>query len=661
MKSGKSAQKEHILVCLSSAPSNEHVIRTAARLAKALKAAFTALYVETQDYSVASSENKKRLQQHRLLAERLGAKCEVIYGEDIAYQIAEYARFSEVTRIILGQSRKNRISVFSSPTLEDRLLSYMPDAEIHILPDKDKKNKTYLPRKTLPFTGKGLFLNIFWSLLILLLATLISSCFYQLHFTNANIIMVYILGVLLTSIATSHQIYSLVSSIASVFIFNYLFTVPRFTLNAYETGYPVTFIVMFLTAYITGTFAIRYKEQARQSATIARRYKILLDTSQLLAKASGNQGILNLTAQQIIKLLQRNLVIYTCEDQTLSSPVLFPAEPRKSFPYNQEKEEKVIHWVLANNHLAGASTAHFPDADFLYLSIRVNDRVYGILGIEGTDFPLDSSEYSILLSILGECALALDSEKNARDKEAAAVLAEREQLRATLLRSISHDLRTPLTSISGHASNLLRQGDCFDQKTRQHMLQDIYDDSLWLIELVENLLYATRIEDGRMILNTSTELLSDIIAEAVRHMKPKAEHHQLSFQEEDDFIFVNADTRMILQVLINIIDNALKYTPVGSKIHISSRSVGDMAEICIADNGPGISGAEKEHIFEKFYSGNHSIADNRRSIGLGLFLCKSIVEAHGGTITVADNTPSGAVFSFTLPIKDLSPCQLTAT
>lgn len=652
MKSARSKRKEHILVCLSSSPSNEQVIQTAARMKEAYKGRLTAIFVETQDYSVLSDANKKRLQSNRLLAEQLGAKYEIRYGEDIAYQISEYARLSGVTQIVLGQSGKSRFSDFSNTTLVDHLLSYVSNIEIHIIPDKEKRN-SYRPKRVFPLSGKSLLLNSSRSLAILLGATFISTCFYHLHFTNANIIMVYILGVLLTSIATSHQAYSLISSVTSVVIFNYLFTEPRFTLFAYDTGYPVTFIVMFLTAYITGTLAIRYKEQARQSATTARRYKTLLDTSQLLSQSNDQKTIVDTTARQIIKLLQRNLVFYSCQEQILTEPVLYPVTEKKNFFYNPKSNQKVVDWVLKHNHFAGASTVHYPDCGYLFLSVRINDRVYGILGIEATDFPLDSSEYSILLSILGECALALENARNASEKEAAAVFAESEQLRANLLRSISHDLRTPLTSISGHASNLLTQGADFDEETRHHIYKDIYDDSIWLIELVENLLYATRIEDGRMVLNTSTELLSDIIEEAVSHMMPKANGHQLTVLENDEFIFVNADTRLILQVLINIIDNALKYTPQDSLIQLSTCRQGTMVEICIADNGPGIPDTEKPHVFEKFYSGNHQIADNRRSIGLGLFLCKSIVEAHGGTITVTDNIPSGSLFQFTLPVQEV--------
>ena len=318
-----------------------------------------------------------------------------------------------------------------------------------------------------------------------------------------------------------------------------------------------------------------------------------------------------------------------------------------------QKEIHVADWVLQHNHNAGATTERFSETRFLYLAIRVNERVYGVIGIDVENQPLDASEHSILLSILGECALALENEKNAREKEEAAVLAESEQLRANLLRTISHDLRTPLTTISGNASNLISNSSYFDEETKQQLYRDIYADSMWLNNLVENLLYATRIEEGRMKLQLSTELIGEIVEEALQHVKGRNSTHIIHNALQEEIILVKADAKLVVQVLVNIIENAIKYTPAGSKIMIKAEKEGNMARIEVADSGSGIIDAEKERIFDKFYCGKNKIADSRRSIGLGLYLCKAIVEAHGGTIEVKDNKPQGAIFSFTLPMEEM--------
>ena len=612
-KLGMSHSEEHILVCLSSAPSNEKIVRTAAQMANAFQCAVTALFVDTPEFAQMSVENKQRLQENRVLAESLGARTETVYGEEIAYQIAEFARLAGVTQIVLGRSAVTRRKLFGKTPLTEQLIFYAPEIDIHIIPDYQiKKQSTYESVKK-PFFRDPLQ-NILKSVGILFAATILCFIFDGLGFTDANMIMVYILAVLLIAVTTSQRIYSMVSSIASVLIFNFLFTSPRFSFSAYETGYPVTFVVMFLTAFITATMAAQYKEQAKQSAKVAFRTKIVFDTNQMLTKAKDREKILEITSRQLNKLLQRKINIIDVQNmsETLS-----------------EKAE--------------------------YHKLQTGDNCYGTVCIEKKEEPLDASENSILQSILGECTLALENQRNAKEKEEAAILAQSEQLRANLLRTISHDLRTPLTSISGNASNLLSNSSSFSEKTKQQIYEDIYDDSLWLISLVENLLSATRIEDGRMQLRTSPEVLSDIVEEALMHVRRKAEKYHISVVSEEELLVVKVDARLIIQVLINLLDNALKYTEEGSDIIVTVRKYStNMAEVAVADNGPGISEEEKAEIFGKFYRGENKIADNRRSLGLGLYLCKSIVEAHGGEIRVEDHVPRGSVFSFTLPLEEVS-------
>lgn len=341
------------------------------------------------------------------------------------------------------------------------------------------------------------------SLLILILVTLLGFVFDDLGFSQANIITIYILGVLISSIITSGMLHRFLSSLGSVLVFNFFFIEPKFTLWAYDKDYPLTFLVMFIAALLTGTLAARERDQARLSAQAANR-------------------------------------------------------------------------------------------------------------------------------------------------------AKNEQMRADLLRAISHDLRTPLTSISGHASILLSDGEDLDAQARHQMYTDIYDDSMWLINLVENMLAVTRIEDGRMQMNPSTELVEEVIEEALQHVDRKYREHHIAVENEDELLLARMDARLIVQVLINLVDNAIKYTPAGSHIWIRSSRQGQQVRIQVEDDGPGIDDEAKQHVFEMFYSGAHPIADSRRSLGLGLSLCKSIVNAHGGEITVADRKPQGTVFSFTLPAGEVT-------
>ena len=344
-------------------------------------------------------------------------------------------------------------------------------------------------------------------LLVLAGATLAGYVFKAFDLTDANIIMLYIIAVLVISIITSGMLYCLVSSLVCVVLFNFLFTYPEFSLSAHDSGYPVTFVTMFITAFIAGTLANK---------------------------------------------LKRNTKI---------------------------------------------------------------------------------------------------AEQNAKEKEEAALLAQNEQLRANMLRSISHDLRTPLTSISGNASTLISGGSTLDEAARQQIYTDIYSESMWLIGLVENLLYATRIEEGRMQLHLNVEILDDLISEAVKHIRRSHPKREIIVEMRDEIVPVMADANLIVQLIINLIDNAVKYSEENTPITVRMQIEADTAVVAVSDIGVGIPQSERGRVFDMFYTGGSRSSDSRRSLGLGLALCKSIVISHGGTITVSDNHPHGTTVSFTLPLE----------
>ncbi len=336
----------------------------------------------------------------------------------------------------------------------------------------------------------------------ILAATGVGLGFQALGFSEANIIMIYILSVLIVSVTTKSRLFCLLSSMASVIVFNFFFTEPRYTLFAYDRDYFITFLIMFCSALLTGT-------------------------------------------------------------------------------------------------------------------------------------------------------LAMEKDKNAKEKEEAAMLAKNEQMRANLLRTISHDLRTPLTSISGNASNLLMKGDNFDEETKRQLYTDIYDDSMWLISVVENLLSVTRLENRNVDLRLSAELIDEVIDEALQHIHKEQVDHEITTEISDEILMGKMDAKLVTQVIINIVNNAIKYTQIGSEIVIRAWKEKKVIKVSISDNGPGIPDPEKEQIFEMFYSGKKEVADSRRSMGLGLALCRTIIAAHGGELTVMDNDPSGAVFTFSLPAEEI--------
>ena len=641
---------EHILVCLSAAPSNQKIVDTAAKMANALQARFTALYVQTGTKSEAL--DKEKLEEHIRYAEMLGAEIVMTHGENIPVQIAEYARLSNVTKIVIGQSNARRNHFFSKSTLTEKLIEIVPDIDIHIIPDA-VKTRSYQKR---PFTwyvekpsAKDYFLTVF----IFAVCTFIGLLFQKLNFTDTNIVTIYILGVLVTSIVTDGYLCSVAGSFLSVVLFCFFLTEPRMSFQTYAVGYPVTFLIMLISSVLTGALAAKLKTHAKLSAQLAFRTQVLFDTDRLMQKAKGETEILDVTCTQLIRLLNRNITAYVVENGTLSGGKLFSGEKENTEDFLTPEEQQTARWVYENRQRAGASTQHFPQAKCLYLAIRSGNNVYGVIGIPLQKETLDSFEYSILLSVINECALAMENAQNAMEKEKNAVLAKNEQLRADLLRAISHDLRTPLCSISGNADMLLSNSERLDEATKYQIYTDIYDDSEWLIGVVENLLSITRLNDGRLKFKFTDQLLDEVIAESLRHISRKHDDYKI-VADCEELVLVRMDVRLIIQVLVNLIDNAIKYTPPGSVICIRGIKTDGKAQISVEDNGPGISEEMKPHIFEMFYTGKTTVADSHRSLGLGLALCHSIIEAHNGTLILTDHVPHGCNFIFTLPLSEVT-------
>lgn len=644
---------EHVLVCLSSSPSNAKIIRNAARMASAFKARFTAVFVETSEFSSMSDENMKRLRQNIQLAEQLGAHIETVFGDDIPYQIAEFARLSSASKIVIGRSAAIKGRLFKKQSLVEKLISYAPTLDVYVIPDSNNA-VTYKANKN-PKGSKRVFQDFIICVLVMIVSSLIGLLFAHFGFNEANIIMVYVLGVLVTSVLIHNRFFNVFSSLLSVLAFNFLFTEPLFSLKAYGTGYPFTFFFMFISSFLTSTLALKLKEHAKKSALVAYRTKILLEANQSLQQAKNRQEIFDVTAKQIIQLTQKDVIIYGVKNGSLEEPVIYYAdEEQKTDGYLTDNEKTVALWVLKNNKHAGATTRTLSNAKCLYLAIRINQDIFAVIGVAINKQPLDSFQKSVMLSILGECAITLENEKNAREKEEVAVLAKNEQLKANLLRAISHDLRTPLTSISGNASNFLANGDSLDDETKKQLFTDIYDDSMWLINLVENLLAVTRLEENKLNLNISTELVADVVDEALKHISRKKIEHTISVDYDDEFLLAKIDARLIVQVIINIVDNAIKYTPEGSHIKISAYKQDKSVIMTISDDGNGIPDEMKPKIFDMFYCGANKVADSRRSLGLGLSLCKTIINAHGGEISVSDNYPKGTIFKFNLPLGEVN-------
>lgn len=649
---------ESVLVCVSPSATNPTIVRTASRMAQAFHAELCALHVRNPDAEDLAEEDERRLHANLDLAESLGAHVVTVTGDDVAYQIAEYARISGASKLVMGRNTAAR-SAFGRPTLADRLIALAPSLDIYIIPDRSPLRARMARGRRRTGRLARLFVrprvsDVVWTVALLVAATALGYLFTTLGFATEDITSVYVLATLICSVATSNRACALSIAALSVLTYNFCFVEPLHTL-AFRPSAGPTFVIMFATAVLSSMLASLVSDQARQSALTAYRTKVLFDTSQLLAQVDEPSDAYGIVADQLVRLLGRDVVLYPeTEAHRLGAPSLTtsgaaPADERAL----SESEAAVAAWVFKNNRRAGATTTTLPDSRCLYLAIRAREHVFGVVGIVIGDEPLDAFENSTALSILGEGALALESKLADRERREAEVRAKNEQLKASLLRAVGHDLRTPLTAISGAADLLIADGERLDAQRRTELLRDIDENSLWLINIVENLLAVTRVEDGSLSLNLAPELLDEAVDEAVAHLRHTSSGNRVTVEAADEVLMAKMDVRLIVQVVVNLIDNAIKYAPAGTPISVSTRRAGSSVVCEVADLGPGVADSEKDRVFETFYTvSDVAPVDGRRSLGLGLALCRSIVEAHGGRVWVRDNAPRGAVFGFSLPAFD---------
>lgn len=638
--------EEHVLVCISPSPNNARVIEAASVLARAFGAKLTALYVELPQSAQRGEDSLRQLEANLKLAEKAGAEQAVSYGADVALQVAEFAKTAHVTKIVLGRSA---VSGAKAPFWRDpgwKLSRLLPNTELFFVPEETVSPKSAPRVRMRAFSLHSLGITI----AVLTVATLLGLLLRALGFTEASIMTLYILAVLFTAFLTDGVAYGLIASALSVLTFNYFFTEPRFTLLAYDPGYPLTFLVMLVAAILTSSLTAKARQQAKVNAEKAYRTEVLLTASRNLQQAESSDEILLETARQLHALIGGAALLYAASREGLLQPVLYPPE-NGAGAFFTENEREAAAWTLKNNKRSGAFAGIFPEARCQYLAVRGHGSVRAVAGVELVR-PLDSFEQSLCLAILGECGLALDKQQADEARQQLALKAQQEQLRANLLRAISHDLRTPLTSISGNAEMLLR-GDV-PEPERAPLYRTIYDDSIWLVNLVENLLSITRMDDSSIRLNLKPELVTDVVEAALNRIGRRAETHEVRTEIEDDLLLAVMDAPLILQVLLNLLENAVKYTPEGSKITINARKEGEMVRISVLDDGPGITDEVKPRVFDMFFTSAGMHGDARRGLGLGLALCRAIVTAHGGEITVRDNLPHGSEFTFTLPKAEVT-------
>jgi two-component system sensor histidine kinase KdpD len=643
-----------ILVCISSSPSSARCIRFTARMAEAFHSPWVVVYVENSENEMLSEELKKSFQANVELAEQLGAEIATLNGNDIAVTVAQYAKLSGITNIVIGKSRnKKTIKSLFEEDLEDRLISLLDNTEIHIIPDSNSKTKFKKYKKNSNIQSLYFsWVDVFKTISVLVITTLISILFAQFDMRNQNFIMLYILSILIISRVTTGYMYGIIASILCVIIDNFFFMEPYYSLDVFQGDYPITFFVMLLTALITSTMTVRIKVQAEFSQDREQRIEVLYEINKRLLITRGLENIVNLTNEYITKLFGRSIIFYISDPVTGEGGILMQSSEDTDTGYLLSSEESAVaHWVFVNQKRAGAGTDTFMEAGAYYMPVISQGNVLGVIGVSCINRNnLNQNNRAFLRRIASLVAMALERQRLSDEQRTILIETEKEKMRSNLLRAISHDLRTPLTGILGASSAILENKEALDTETKEKLISHIKDDSQWLIRMVENLLSVTRINEDTANVTKTPEAAEEIVAEAISRIRKRFPDHKINVSVPEELLMVPMDGTLIEQVIINLIENAIKHSGDDTIIEVTLKKENEMAVFEVSDNGEGISDQDFPYLFESYVPNGKRTSDSSRGMGIGLSICMSIVKAHQGKMDAYNQKEGGAVFRFTLPL-----------
>jgi two-component system sensor histidine kinase KdpD len=638
------ANTDRLLVCVSPSPSSANLVRAAHRMAKSLRADWIALYVEVPSRS--GEEARANAIQHLRLAEQLGAETATLTGADFAEEVMDYAKERNVTKIFIGKPPRYSWRSFLSPSPVDRLLRASGDIDVYAtrgetqdLRERSRTGPKGSARMEFDLKGYG----------YALLGVAISTTLAWLLFPKvdlANLIMVYLLGILAVSYRQGLGP-STVASFLSVLAFDFFFVPPRFTFAVADAQYIFMFFVMLLVGLSISNLTVRVRAQARLSRLRERRTAALYALSRELAGTWGTSELLDIAVKHISEVFESSVIAFLPDETGRLKVQCGEAGAFDLTP----KEMGVAHWAYDLGQAAGRGTDTLPGTNALYLPLMASGAPVGALGVkpQNPERLFIPEQLHLLEAFAHQTALAVSADKLLQKQQQTQMEVESEKLRSSLLSSVSHDLRTPLAAITGSISSLLSNGEALPAHVRKDLLENVYDESERLERLVNNLLEMTKLESGSIKPNKELNHPGEVIGSALARLDKKAADRKLTTHIPSDLPLVPMDSLLIEQVLVNLVDNALKYTPKDSPVEISARVQDGFLEVEVADRGPGLPEADLPRLFEKFYRGPEQ--GRTSGAGLGLSICKGFVQIHGGLIEAKNRPGGGAFFRFQLPLE----------
>jgi two-component system sensor histidine kinase KdpD len=644
------ATNERLLVCVGPSPTTAKLIRTAKRMAAAFGAEWIAVAVEKTVKGPLSAGTRAQVAPHLRLAEQLGADTHTLIGEDVAEAILQYARSRNVTKIVVGKTAQSWWKRWFFGTVVDRLLENSGDIDIYVIRGESEEART-TPAPVAPSPIR--WPDYAATAVVVTFCGLCGWMNHALGWAEANIVMVFLLGVAFVA-ARFGRGPAIAASIVSVLTFDFFFVPPYFTLTVDDPQYYLAFGVMLAISLLISALTARLKEQLSSSQEQERRTAALYRFTKQLSEITGLEFLMHAAGQQVAQIFSGEVVLYLRESDH-SFPVRFGKDTSIA---NVPVNAVVAQWVAEHDQIAGAGTDTLPNATALFVPLIGSQRTVGALGIKPADAQrfLDPEQRRLLEACASLIALSIERDQSILEAHEAQLQVQAEQLRNSLLSSVSHDLRTPLAAIAGASSSLLENPPSENAATRQELLQSIVEESRRLARLVDNLLDMTRLESGAVTLNKQWHVLEELVGSARSRLRRELERHVVRVAIPADLPLLFLDGLLIEQVLLNLLENAARYTPTGSQIDFTVRKQGKVVDVRIADNGPGLPSGSEARVFEKFFRGKATAtADGRRGAGLGLAICKAIVQAHGGQISAGNRTGGGAEFVIALPCEETAP------
>jgi len=639
--------RDRVLVAIGPDDQAEQVVRAGKRIADGLDAQWSVVYVETPDLLRLSAVERNRRIDLLRLAESLGAETVTLDGPSAAQVLLEYARTRNATRLVIGAPKKRGWRAWLRPSTTTEIVRRARGFDVITIgvTEETRRASSGAAQAAEPVSAIH-WERYAWALATTLVCTAVAFVTYP-HFALANIVMLYVLGSTIAGLRFGRGP-AIVAAVANVLAFDFCFVPPAFKFSVLDAQYLVTFAVMLIVTMVIANLMASVRQQTRVAGARERRTALLYAMSRELAATRGVTNMATVAVRHVAEVFDCKAVVLLPD---ANGRLRYPAESPLDGSFIGA-DLSIAQWVVDHGKRAGLGSDTLPAAPALYVPLSDERQRFGVLAVLPTNRRrvLLPEQRHLLETFAGQLGLALERAQLAETAETARVAAETESLRNTLLASISHDLRTPLAVIAGASSTLVEHGRSLDETTSTSLARSIEAKAREMSELVSNVLDLMRFESGQIALRRDWETLDDLVGSALSRVEERLGQHPVEVDLPVELSPLHVDADLVVQVLVNLLDNAVKYTPPATPLRIAARGEDDFIRVTVDDEGPGLPAAQRDRLFDKFQRGQGE--GTIVGAGLGLAICRAIVHAHGGEIRAGDRPGGGARFEFTLPTKE---------